>query len=587
MHHLLIINSVEEATHCLSENYENGIFITTCSPAFFFLKKNDINCHDLSHFYSLEEAKTWENEANSITINFLQKLEDHFSVEFCKTLNIPHIKIFKPVHEYFMPIFYLGFLKFKYSLERAIIHFKPNKLIYFQIDQVPHYDKTFLPNITKDLCEKFHIKNQIINIKTSPYSINLFNNKFKRILYKPSLLLPNFIKSENKRLHSDNSKPGLALLGNPYGLTQLIPHFNKKFNLIQLDQVPNNFILENNVNLDNLKSKIDKNLNQKENLFSQQEVSLFNFTKRHLLKQFKDIYTNILFAINLFQHNKIKYLLWSIPPNNDKRCHLIELARHYKIPVFGHQHGSHYGIVNMNLQHLFSDFNRCDYFLSYGFNSDDIQETYLNTDFKCKFIPVGSPKSNSHSNSKKQYFDILYIPTNNTNMIYDTIRQPHLELSYLQRDIINFLETKSHLKIAAKPFMFSNEKNLAVYADLKKCNNIKLINWLNTDEFFSKYKTDIIIMDIISTPLYQCLEMGAQLFVQIDKSRVWNSKAISSLEKRAFLFDGIDDLKIQLQEFLTGKATPRNDKSFINKYCYTQNFKENVIQTLSKNYNQS
>ena len=68
--------------------------------------------------------------------------------------------------------------------------------------------------------------------------------------------------------------------------------------------------------------------------------------------------------------------IWGLPPVAGLTALIFEFLRSKGIKVIGSQHGGSYGESN-SPWHFDSDFNRCDYFISYGFTQQDLARSCI------------------------------------------------------------------------------------------------------------------------------------------------------------------------------------------------------------------
>ena len=135
----------------------------------------------------------------------------------------------------------------------------------------------------------------------------------------------------------------------------------------------------------------------------------------------------ILYVKQIIKKNKVKRIFLGCDPN-PILSNIIKYASKSKVKIIGFQHGGGYLIQNHDQEHTDSDYNFCDYFLSYG--SSNIIEKKISK----KILNIGSFKSNYYDqsinlkNKKLEENNVLFIPNEVT-----PISSPSAEIIQDQR----------------------------------------------------------------------------------------------------------------------------------------------------------
>jgi hypothetical protein len=577
---LFIVDTVDDGKYILKNHkreIQNSVITTTKTPVNSYLKNAGIHCISLSEMIEDDEVLILEEQADVFINEFLTKLDIELSPLILAEFDIKPMKVFEPNFNLFTSGFHLGLLKYEKSISRLLDKFNFDKVILVRNNSIQINEKKLVPYITKKLCKKYSCKFSIINIKTSLLYEGYYD-KFKRVLY----LLRKFNikgKSIHKKLDQKiiPKKKYIIILGSLYNIKHLINSLEEEYNIIfwrseedlKIDLPPKNVVNS---------ERLNEILQNYTNLEPIEEIYFTIFNKQ-ILKYIRHI-SIMKYLIN---ENMIECLMWGNSPFTGIDGFIVEYLMNCGIPVIGFQHGSHYGIANVNRQHLHSDFMKCSTFFSYGFTKKDYFETYKNVEPLCEIIPTGMPKKHySKVDINLSNADILYLPTNNISIFYDTVRMKNCEQSILQSKIIYLLNGLKNINITVKPFMFSTTKNCSFKRDINKCKQIKLINHLNTTDLLNQSHFRLIILDVMSTTLYESLEYDSEIFVLEDKYRIWNPDALKQLQKRVHFFDDIISLGVLLKKWRNNTLEIKRDNSFLQKHVYADDFEKTSLKYIKK-----
>ena len=176
--------------------------------------------------------------------------------------------------------------------------------------------------------------------------------------------------------------------------------------------------------------------------------------------------------------NPICLGIWGNSPIQGMKALITEYIQSKKRPVIGGQHGGIYGDC-YEPWHFDSDFDRCDYFISYGFTESDLKRLYPYKKVKTKILPFGQVSDILNCKNKKKIIDILFPITNCLSMFGGGMsRTPPSQLAKRQIAILEYLNSLNNVKSYIKPFMLSNYDNCAVLPVLKRLEKLKIVDYM-------------------------------------------------------------------------------------------------------------
>jgi hypothetical protein len=271
--------------------------------------------------------------------------------------------------------------------------------------------------------------------------------------------------------------------------------------------------------------------------------------------------------------------IWGLPPVTGLTALIFEFLRSQNIKVIGSQHGCTYG-ESYAPWHFDSDFNRCDYFISYGFTEADLARLYPERQIHPRIVPAGSVV-NLKNHAFKKPIDILFPITNSQSIFAGGMaRIPPDRLTARQVTLLEYLNTLQHLTVYIKPFRFSNYKNCSVLPVLKRCKNLKVVRHLNLEEFLTKYQPRAVLMEFPSTPLFETLHLDAEIFLMDNPLRPYEKQALEELSQRVYYTADCGTMISWIDLFVKGKLPKRRDNTFFNHYVYKENQEETIIQLI-------
>ena len=322
-----------------------------------------------------------------------------------------------------------------------------------------------------------------------------------------------------------------------------------------------NDLNHNNLSINYSKiSKILKKNESKEILFYLIEKTLILDKKLSLIFNYLDL---------LMKKNHIKNCIWSCDPDSIA-ANIVQYLRQKNIKIYGIQHGGSYNIINYRLFHYLSDFKFCDTFLSYGNSKNIIDKNIIN---------FGSFKSSYYLKNKKNIFNSEFKKTTNILFIVGAIYEIFLNKnSYIkqfnfQKNVCEFLDNKKINSIIKIP----RQINCINFPILDKVNNDYNNFKISKKKIFQEInssKPKIIILDRLSSTLYECLFYDVNIILFIDKNELPYNDVLKILKKRVFVVHNFNEFISVFEKIITKKIVKKDD-TFLKKYFLLKQNKQN------------
>lgn len=581
----IILHSIEDAEDCLKRKlFEKGLLFSTHSSVDIYLQeKFGIHCQCLSKFLSIAEIDTIKNHSAKRVDVLLGALDDKIAplINFQLDFNMNY---FVPLYSYYGKYHYFNCAVFIKCMEVLI-----NKYGIFSI-YCYNTKLNGILNIEASVSSLFSLLNHSIsteiielppNHKTAGESIRRFCDLSKLVFLNP-LIAIKIIQAKllnHKRWKLDAGKKNIFLQEPLYDLEFLKKHIYK-YNVI---------LNRNNNKIDHVgkvvrQDQVDININSSDfDIRSVIHDPVDKVFLKHLeedfLRHLHDYAYYLKGLESLTAEVPLSLCIWGLPPVAGLTALIFEFLRSKNIKVIGSQHGCTYG-ESYAPWHFDSDFNRCDYFISYGFTETDLARLYPERQIHTRIVPAGSVV-NMKNHAFKKPIDILF-PITNAISIFEggMTRIPPDQLTARQVALLEYLNTLQHSTVYIKPFRFSNYKNCSVLPVLKRCKNLRVVSHLKLEEFLTKYQPRAVLIEFPSTPLFEILHLDAEIFLMDNPLRPYERQALEELSKRVYYAEDSETMISWLDLFVNGKLPKKRDNTFFNHYVYKENQEETIIRLI-------
>jgi len=509
------------------EKYKFKWIITDKISVSEFFNANQIRCILLSKYINEKHYKNIFRSKYSEFNNLLLKLDQQ---TYAKKLNKKFNLNFYNTFRYLGNRDFAGLKILEFTLNRVIKIKKIKKIIFFDGIEGNIFGKNFYAIVLQA-----SLKNKVIfenekhkTLKKKEHLHNLFNNISKLFFIKNySIQFFYFIKKKITELYPFKSREGNILI------------FEPLFDLYYFPYKINNTLFCKSFNFDNSENFLNKNKIKKEFKKFRNHKYLVNYLF-NLMEQNKDYsIKKILYIKQIVKKNKVKRILLGCDPN-PILGNIIKHAAKFNVKIIGCQHGGGYLVQNYDEEHIDSDYNFCDYFLSYGSSNK------INKRIKKKILNIGSFKSNFYDQTinpqkkKLEKNNILFIPTEVSPMSTPTIEIIQDKRFTLQKEICRYLNL-SKKEIYIK--VLKNYDLFPIINHIKKNHKDFKIEYSTINQSIKTLRPKIIILDYLGTTLYQALYSDAKIILFLDKYNMPKQDVLKILKKRVFVVKNINELK--------------------------------------------
>jgi len=295
----------------------------------------------------------------------------------------------------------------------------------------------------------------------------------------------------------------------------------------------------------------------------------------------------------LSEIQNIDFAIWGNPPAFKVKALAFNLLKKRKIPIIAYQHGSSYGYNDYFGFHIFSDYQNCNYFFSYGFSKEDLLKYWKHLDSKnlekvanTKIVPIGRYSLELGKKENLPKIDILY-PVNNSASLFDDgyIRDYAGKITNIQQNIINTISSVSDKKVVIKPFVNFNYNNCSVVPILQNLKYAKVDNRFPFKYYLANYKINIVVIDSINTTtLNETLALTnipVILYFNQNEMKYIVQDALERLKEEIFFVESKKELKKTINGLLSGKIKNKPRGAFSSKYAKPETV-ENIAKELNK-----
>ena len=556
------VNDFEYINNNLHKISSKNFCVTTSIFIYHFLKQNKfINVHLIGYNLTPEDRYNllikYFVESHRI-INILDR-----DKKVLKYIKYKNINIFYNSLRYSFSIDYSSLMFLLDQIKKLIKRKKIEKIVFLGSINLNHFaDTFFLDELGRILKIDYEFKHEK---KLFPIILNNFNKLKSKLKNVNSITLSQlilYLKQKSTNLYKNKK----ILVIEPLNDFFYSNYNRKNTTFINYNEIKNkNFEITFEEDLekyiDILKNKLNCSINIIKHI-----IRLVYVIDKRLITFLPSIEKKI-------EKNNIKDIFWCCDPDG----FIANVVKHFqkkKINIYGIQHGGSYGLQHYNNLHKHSDYNFCDKFLSYGYSKDLKNK---------KILELGSFKSNYYSlysnNIKKKHRNskiTMFIPTPICELY------PHKICPLLffeqQLKICNILNKNKFKKIIKLPQKLENK-----YPIILEAKNLKNFN-LNFQKSYisiSKYRPKIIILDFLSTTLYECLLSSSEIILFIDNYNLPPKDVLKLLKKRVHIVKNILEFELIYQEVLENKISKNKDKSFL-KYFYLLKKNKSNMKVLKK-----
>lgn len=598
MKNLVILNCLDDAKHArlhMQAELKNSLFVSTHASVNDYLDSEGLSCRHLAEFIDYDKIKEIIIEAEETVNSLLDKLDAQLSHRLNSALQIDSLRWFHALYRYIGKYEYIGMRKSYEALKNLMKDNAFDKVYVYRSIATGYYEnKNNILEIAKLLHENcYEVDNKdevkdyfIVDKSPAKDPFVLFAQRF---FYKYVRGFPPKVKEAI-----------LLFIYAIYGflfprkdILLFLPLQDLKFLKTILRKRALLVDINGNCFVVNL-SRCDRDaLSELKDLFLPDtllcsESGLHRILINNIILDFyKYLEHNfsVLKGLKAFcEFNTVKLGIWGNPPVYKTKALMVAYLFTKKIKVIGAQHGPLFCEFNKAWAHFESDFNWCDYFLSYGFSEGDLRKTYPGRDKICTIMPVGHVYY-PEKNAKYETIDLLFPLTICPSFPMEGVTPKNSEVAENQAKLLRFLNNYRDKRIVIKPFIGSNDKNSSVVCLLKSMDNLEVISNLTLVQVMQRYRVKAFLIDIVASPLCDALfnDEDSQTFVLDNPFFEYYSFVNDfrqKIERSVYIFDDLTMLTKSLSDYFNGSCSGRKDPAYYRRRFYERPDPRNAVVSL-------
>jgi hypothetical protein len=572
---LIILDSVVAARHLLRSNalLDQDELLSTHYSVVEFLGVNGKRCRDVSDFVDAPQVALVLSAASSELDNALLALDRSLAPQICLELDLPSMAIFHSAFKYLGQYQLAGRRLFERVLSERLSEAAFAAVMFHYV--LPNAeDRSFsFVRAAEYLCLSRRIPFSAIRIEADVHSRpgprGRWMSLARRAYKSPRSALVAILRklhgfSMRFELLSSHTPAAMVFTGGSKSFFSA-PLRRMGMRIIDVAPLVRLALRSRDAGLDEKLSRVAKAIARwQESHASTSEL------ERHLvdalLAKARQLLRPLPYVNAVVKRRDVRLVAWDLPVVTDPTHNLIvELGLALQLPVFGRQHGANYGCQNLGTIHFDSDFNRCTQFFSYAFGLGEFSATYPAGKVRCGFVPAGHTLPSPRTSART--LDIVF-PIANCMPLYYLTRLPESELVRRQVLVIEAMESRKSLRCVLKAAPNSNAAN---FAHIERARRLKNVQFETTpwSSFLEQYRPRLAVFEVVSTPLFEAIELDVDMFVMLDPLFPFSPQALQMLRKRAHVFDSPEAMAAAICAY-DPAASPRlrNDefaRTFVNR----------------------
>lgn len=574
MKEIVILNSIEDAEDCILHQRQKNrdIFTTHASVNIYLKEMYNIEAKYISSFFSDSEIVSYKAAFANKVEQILLALDANITPQINEKFNLK-MRYFWPLYSYLGKMHFRALFFFTEGLRRVIDVTKSKKILAYN-----RKVNFFVDGITDVGClvSAFvdNLETEIISLdpprksetaqarRTSP----LLKQLFRRPIYSLKMI-SNGIEN-NIRLRGFSTKASTIVLHESLNHLRFL---KKKLRGYNIFYYPRSDTAGAPVGFKNAGHGINLDVDFKEFDFVSDKGSPFvdaflEDIKADFTKNIRGYIPAITGLRSASEKYPISLAIWGSPPFKGRKALIFEYLSSQGVKILGAQHGNIYG-EQVVPSHFDSDYNRCDYFVSYGFTQENLSKLHPRLDPRCTILPYGASKLVKYSPRKE--IDILFPITNVFSILHKGMsRIPPHKLAISQVKLLEHLDSLIGYSVIVKPFKSANFNSCAPLIVLKRLKRLRLIDDVTLKEFLEEYHPRAVIIEYPSSPLLDCLHLDTEIFLMNDTIRPYGKDQLEALRRRVHYSENVEEIIEKMNMFLKGELEKKRDDTFLQRYVY-------------------
>ncbi len=601
---ICILNCVDGAKSFISKfenNMTSWVIVSTHGSVNNYLSTLNIDCLELVSLVPNDFIIKTFKDADTSVNTLLNYLDAQCADSISNLLKIKKMKYFYSMYCYPGKYEYLGTLKLIKAFKELYKQHPVKKVVIYDsvktsrfdgddllIDVIKYFSTKYNFSLTVrktykiyqskiiDIIKRirgniFHVTKAFQRLKkifSCQFPARLYNHR-KLVILLELLYDLEFLKNELKSFN-------VNMLIWPYLSCPKVKSMNEKLNSNEIR------------NIKSILSKID--ISPQPMAADEYSYVTLKLLSKNIIKDFqlyiRDYLDPLVKLDRIHVNYNIDLAIWGNSPTTKSKAILVEYLLNNKVPIIGMQHGGGYCVQQCGTKHFDGDYSRCTHFLTYGFDKNDLENTYHNDKISCEIIPVGTCKEHrkvaKHARANKN-IDILFpLGYSHNSITIDTLRVKPDILTENQIELLTALEEFDDLRIVASMPRYIAYKNCSIMGTLKRLKNIKVIDGMHFQDILDRYNVRAVIIKFTTTPLYEVIGRDIDIFMMNDPVKPFSKESLGLLKKRVNYFENINEMKRALVKWKEGGLPILRNNEFYNKYVFRKKTKSLIVD-ITKN----
>ena len=275
-----------------------------------------------------------------------------------------------------------------------------------------------------------------------------------------------------------------------------------------------------------------------------------------------------IYISHVIRRHPIAVAAWSSPLVLEMAPNLVlDVLLVAGVTVLGRQHGSCYIDQDMGDKHFDSDFNRCTHFLSFGATREEFASCYGERPTRCAIVPAGRPAPAAEASA--QPIDIAFPILNCIPL--SSFGRLEWDLVHRQRVTLQAIHARPDLSSIVKPMLHFSEDDFSQMETLRELRHSRIVRATWTD-FLKLYRPRLVVIEMISTPLYEVLHLDVDIFVMLCDIAPISRAALDALAKRVHIFATVEDMAAAIAAYDKAPLPRLRDDEFYRRYVNRGSF---------------
>jgi hypothetical protein len=140
-----------------------------------------------------------------------------------------------------------------------------------------------------------------------------------------------------------------------------------------------------------------------------------------------------------------------------------------------------------------------------------------------------------------------------------------------QRVTLEAIDARGDLSSIVKPMLVFSEDDFSQIETLRGLRNTRVVRATWTD-FLKLYRPRLVVLEMISTPLYEVLHLDVDVFVMLCDIAPMSPASLAALVKRVHVFSTVEEMAAAIAAYGKVPAPRLRDDEFYRRYVNRGSF---------------